>query len=124
MAKYVPPKQSTGGQIFDVLLIVVLIFVTLWLPIWLGLAGADKTYDAVENPSWEALGQNEVMAATWEQLGYTVESAEEIISSHYNYTIDWFALIVLGVALLGYFVFLFRVSDKEYREVIREKFEE
>lgn len=120
---YVPPKQSVAGQIADVVLVIVLIFVTLWLPIWLGLAGAAKNAEPIENPTWEALEQNEVMSSTWEKLGFDVNSAAEIITSRYDYHINWVALIVLAVALLGYFVFLFRVSDKEYKEIIAEKFD-
>ena len=33
-----------------------------------------------------------------------------------------FSLGVLAAVLIGYFVFLFKASDKEYREVIDEKF--
>ena len=29
----------------------------------------------------------------------------------------------VGIVLVGYFVFLFRASDREYREVIAEKFD-
>jgi len=31
-------------------------------------------------------------------------------------------LIIMTVVLIGYYVFLFRASDAEYREVIAEKF--
>ena len=45
-----------------------------------------------------------------------------MIQSKWDYTINWVQLILLTVALIGYFVFLFRASDKEYKEVIDEKF--
>jgi len=32
------------------------------------------------------------------------------------------ALGAVAIVVIGYFVFLFRASDKEYREVIAEKF--
>jgi hypothetical protein len=32
-------------------------------------------------------------------------------------------LIVTGLVILGYFVFMLKVSEKEYREVIAEKFD-
>jgi hypothetical protein len=31
-------------------------------------------------------------------------------------------LIIMIIVIVGYFVFLFRASDQEYREVIDEKF--
>lgn len=124
MAKYIPPQQSRAGQIGDVVLVIVLIFVTLWLPIWLKLAGAEKVHVPVENPTWETLEQNQVMADTWERLGYTEESAAEIITYRYDYKINYIELALLAFGLIGYFVFLFRMSDKEYKEIIAEKFDD
>jgi hypothetical protein len=31
-------------------------------------------------------------------------------------------LIILTIVIAGYFIFLFKASDKEYRDVIDEKF--
>ena len=122
MAKYIPPVQSKAGQIFDIVFVVVTIFVALWLPLQLGLAGAEKAIDPIAAPTWEALGQNATMVAIWETLGYTPETAHDIIQNRFHYKVDLGPLVLMGAVLLAYFVFLFRASDKEYRDVIDEKF--
>jgi hypothetical protein len=122
MAKYTPPEQDKALQFVDVIFILVAIFAALWLPLKLGLAGAAKAIDKIENPTWELLGQNATMASIWEKLGYTPETAHDIIQNRFHYNIDWLSLIIMAAVLIGYFVFLFRASDKEYREVIAEKF--
>jgi hypothetical protein len=124
MARYVPPVQSKAGQIFDIFFVVVAIFVALWLPLKLGLAGAEKMIDKLDVVTWETLNQNATMAGIWEKLGYTPETAHDIIQNRFHYVIDWPTLIIMAVVLIGYFVFLFRASDKEYREVIAEKFDD
>ena len=37
-ATYIPPKQGIAGQLFDVGFLLALVFATLFLPIWLGIA--------------------------------------------------------------------------------------
>ena len=123
MAKYSPPEQSSALQIVDIIFIVAAIFIALWLPLKLGFAGAAKEIDKIDNPTWETLGQNPTMVAAWEKLGYTPETAHDIIQNHFHYIIDWPTLILMGAVLVGYYVFLFWASDKEYREVIAEKFD-
>lgn len=140
--RYNPPKQSREGQIFDVFLLLVFVFGALYLPIYMDAAAVSRveklpegvTYttatDADGNTTktwsgltWESLGQNSTMQQQWEKLGYTVESAADIITMPFEYTIDivWFLITVVVIA--GYYVFVLKVSDKEYREVIRERFE-
>ena len=122
MAKYTPPEQDKTLQFVDVIFLLIAIFAALWLPLQLGLAGAAKAIDKIENPTWELLGQNATMVSIWEKLGYTPETAHDIIQNRFHYNIDWLSLILMAAVLIGYFVFLFRASDKEYREVIAEKF--
>ena len=122
MARYTPPVQSKSAQVIDIIFVVGTIFVALWLPLKLGLAGAAKAIDPLDAATWEALGQNATMASIWEKLGYTPETAHDIIQNRFHYIIEWPALITIAVVLIAYFVFLFRASDKEYREVIAEKF--
>ncbi|MGE3831889.1 MAG: hypothetical protein AB7F76_12915 [Parvibaculaceae bacterium] len=124
MARYTPPEQERALQFVDVVFLLVAIFVALWLPLKLGLAGAAKAIDKIENPTWELLGQNATMVSIWEKLGYTPETAHDIIQNRFHYNIDWLSLIVMAAILIGYFVFLFRASDREYREVIAEKFDD
>jgi hypothetical protein len=122
MARYTPPEQDKAMQFVDVGFLILAIFGALWLPLQLGLAGAAKAIDKIENPTWELLGQNATMVSIWEKLGYTPETAHDVIQNRFHYNIDWISLILMAAVLIGYYVFLFRASDKEYREVIAEKF--
>lgn len=121
---YEPPKQSKAGQLFDSAFLLVLVYVALFIPLILGLTGAGSTTQIPEEVSWETLGQNATMQAQWEKLGYTPDSAAEIISTRFDYTINPLLLLITAIVIIGYFVFLVKVSDKEYREVIREKFDQ
>ena len=75
-----------------------------------------------ENLTWEALEQNTVMQAQWGKLGYDLQGAAEAITKRYDYTFDWVWLLLTLAAIGGYFLFLVKQSDKEYRQVIAEKF--
>ena len=120
---YQPPKQSLAGQVVDVVVLLVLTVGALYLPLYMGLAGAAKTPAPIENPTWEALGQNEVEQAQWAVLGFPdAASANEIITARFDYTFSWMALAVMVVVVVGYFVLVVKLSDKEYREVIDERF--
>jgi hypothetical protein len=119
---YRPPEQSKAGQIFDSVFLLALVYVVLFAPLVLGLTGGGTTTKTVEQPTWEALGQNETMAAQWEKLGYTPESAAEIITTRFDYSINPLALIITALVIFGYFFFVIRFSDREYREVIDERF--
>jgi predicted PurR-regulated permease PerM len=136
---YEPPKQSVPGQLFDVGFVLALVFAALFLPIWLGIAtpsrveklppgvsytlGADKTTKTWKGLTWDALGQNPVMQQQWKKLGYTKESAADIITQPFDYTIDVAGVLITAVVILGYFLFLMFMSGKEYKQVIAEKFD-
>lgn len=123
MANYVPPVQSKLGQIIDVIVLVVLSVGALFVPLWLGLAGSSKLPGAVENPTWESLGQNAAMVEQWNKLGFAdAASAADMITARYDYTFSVSSLIVMVVVIVGYFFMMIRFSDIEYREVIAEKF--
>ena len=121
--RYEPPKQSGAGQFFDSAFLLVLVYVALFTPLILGLTGAGSTNVMPETVSWETLEQNEVMQGQWEKLGYTPDTAAEIITTKFDYSIDPLMLLITAMVIIGYFVFLVRVSDKEYRDVIAEKFD-
>jgi cytochrome oxidase assembly protein ShyY1 len=122
MARYTPPEQSKLLQFVDIFFLLIAIFGALWLPLELKLAGAAKEVDKIENPTWESLQQTPAQVTQWEKLGYDVNKAHDVIQNHFHYSIDWLALGVMTLVVLGYFIFLFRASDKEYRQVIAEKF--
>lgn len=120
---YEPPQQSGLGQFIDVLVLIVLTIGALYLPLWLGLAGAQKVPNPVTDPTWETLGQNAVAQERWVQLGYAdPAAAHDIITSRFDYSFEIWQLLVMAVVVIGYFVMIVRLSDKEYREVIAERF--
>ena len=123
MAKYIPPEQSRIMQIVDIAFVVAAIFLALWLPLQAGWAGVSRAIVKIENPTWELLGQTPAQVAQWNALGFAdAAAAHDIIQNKFDYSIDWMQLILMTAVLVGYFVFLFMASDKEYREVIDEKF--
>jgi hypothetical protein len=118
------------------------VFLALFLPLWLQIAvpsrveklPAGVTYTAATDANgtttktwtgltWEALGQNPTMQQQWEKLGYTAESAADIITQPFQYDIDYEGIGITAIVILGYYAFILWASKKEYREVIREKFE-
>jgi hypothetical protein len=120
---YQPPKQSLSGQIIDVITLLVLTVGALYVPLYLGLAGAAKTPAPIATPTWEALGQNATEQAQWAALGITdPAAANDIITARFDYSFSWAALITMAVLVIGYFILVVRLSDREYREVIDERF--
>ena len=125
MAHYQPPKQGKASQLVDVIVLVILTVGALFVPLWLGLAGAAKSVAApVANPTWEALGQTPAQAAKYEALGYTPESAHDLILARFDYSFSAGALLMMIVVIVLYYVLILRFSEVEYREVISEKFGE
>ncbi len=123
MAKYTPPEQSKGMQWVDIIFVVAAIFLALWLPLQAGWAGVSRAIVKIENPTWEALGQTPAQVEQWVKLGFAdAAAAHDIIQNKFDYTIDWVQLAIMSIVIIAYFVFLFRASDQEYKEVIDEKF--
>jgi vacuolar-type H+-ATPase subunit I/STV1 len=123
MAKYTPPEQPKVMQVVDIIFLVAAIFAALWLPLKAGWAGASKSIDVIADPTWETLGQTPTQVEQWVKLGYAdAAAAHDVIQNNFHYSIDWLQLVIMAAVVIGYFVFLFRASDMEYREVIDEKF--
>ena len=120
--RYEPPQQSKLGQVIDSLFLLALVFLALFAPLYLGLAGGGKTTIDFSEKTWAGLGQNETMAAQWEKLGYTPESAAELIASRLDYAFSPFELLITAIVVIAYFYILFHWSKKEYKDVIDEKF--
>lgn len=123
---YIPPKQGMFGQIFDTILVLLLVYASLMVPLlFKAEAKADAaaaTHAASVQVTWESLGQNAIQQEQWVKLGYDPDKAAELINSRFDYTIDPMMLIITILVVAGYFIFMLKVSDKEYREVIKEKF--
>jgi hypothetical protein len=125
MAYYQPPKQGKASQLIDVVVLVVLTVGALFAPLWLGMAGAAKTVaEPVAGATWETLGQNAAQAAKYEALGYTPETAHDLILARFDYGFSLGALVTMIAVILLYYFLILRFSEAEYREVISEKFGE
>lgn len=134
---YTPPEQSGIAQLFDSVLILALVFLALFSPLIFGLAGGGKVdvkfKDAAgieklwadlpaADKTWATLGQNAVMQAQWEKMGVSPDQAAPMISSRYDYSFSWLALLATAVVVIGYFWFVVFFSKREYQDVIDEKF--
>ncbi len=124
--RYKPPVQAGFGQFFDSIFILVLVYLALMAPLVLDFSEADDVTSEVTAeevaPTWESLGQNETMQGQWEKLDISVEEAAVIINDKFDYSINPMSLLFTLLVLVGYWIFMIKVSDKEYREVINEKF--
>ena len=124
-AEYVPPVQKGFGQLVDSIFLLVLVYCSLLAPLLLKAPDKPVQADAVKTQvSWRELGQNAAMEAQWRKLGYDSEQAKPIVTSKFNYEIEPVSLTVTALAILSYFVFVLRVSERQYRQVIAEKFQE
>jgi hypothetical protein len=119
---YNPPQQSQLGQVIDSLFLLGLVFLALFAPLYLGLAGGGKTTIEFADKTWAGLGQNATMAAQWEKLGYQPDTAAELISSRFDYSFSLTALLLTAIVVIAYFYILFHWSKKEYKDIIDEKF--
>ena len=125
MARYTPPEQSKIGQLIDVIVLMGLSIGALFVPLRLGMSGAAKVVATpVENPTWETLGQTTAQAAQYEALGYTPETAHDLILARFDYSFSWGSLILMAVIIIGYFFMMMKLSRQEYKDVINEKFGE
>lgn len=123
MNKYEPPRQSRFGQLFDSLLIMAVVLLALFVPLWLKLAGSGKVDKAFEDvKTWAGLGQNETMSKAWEGLGHTPETASAIIVPRFDYTFDPLWLAATAALIIGYFLVVLHFSKVEYRDVVEERF--
>ena len=126
MAKkpYVPPEQNLLGQFIDAMVILVLVCASLFAPFYYGLAGAGKTALEFVDKSFAGMAQTPLMQGIWEKLGFTAETAQPLIASRFDYTFSISAFLLTALVVIAYFGFVIRYSDKEYRDVIAERFDD
>ena len=121
--KYIPKKQSGIGQFIDSMFILVLVYVSLYIPLLMkSEAAADAAAGAAAKPTWESLHLPAVVQEQWVKLGYDAEKAAGLIGAKFDYTIDPLMLLITAGVIVGYFIYMVKASDKQYREVIAEKF--
>lgn len=120
---YKPPVQKGFGQFVDAMVVLALVYLSLLAPLLLGGTAAESEAPA-DKPvaTWEAMKQNETMAAQWQKLGFDAEAAEPIVSKKFSYEIEPLSLGITVAVIAIYFFFVLKVSDREYREVINERF--
>ncbi|MEX3789479.1 hypothetical protein AB3X96_30075 [Paraburkholderia sp. BR13439] len=122
-ADYVPPVQKGFGQLIDSIFLLVLVYCSLLAPLLLKAPDqAPATQAESKQVTWRDLGQNATMEGQWRKLGFDVQQAKPIITQRFDYQIEPVSLIATALVIVGYFVFVLRVSDKQYRQVIAEKF--
>ncbi|XSG83380.1 MAG: hypothetical protein ACPW61_06265 [Methyloligella sp. ZOD6] len=126
MAKaYRPPKQSNFGQFVDSIFLIALVYGSLMLPLMFNFGAGEEAAEAPAEQSeitWQSLQQNEVMQSQWEKLGYGPAEAAELINARFDYSIEPISLGITAAVILGYFLFVLKYSEKEYRDVIAERF--
>lgn len=120
--RYEPRKQASLNQLLDCLNLLMLVLTGLFAPLRLGLAGGGKTELSFADKTWDAMGQTAAQQAAWEKLGHTAETAQPLIASRFDYSFSLPEMIITAIVIIGYFWFVVRYSDKEYRDVIRERF--
>ncbi|MFC2252006.1 hypothetical protein ACETRX_20390 [Labrys portucalensis] len=119
---YQPPEQSALGQVIDSIVLLALVIASLFAPIALGLAGGGKVDLTFSDKSWTGMGQSSFAQSLWEKLGYTAETAAPIIASRFDYSFSLLAFLLTAAIIVIYFGFLIYFSEKEYRDVIAERF--
>jgi hypothetical protein len=129
-ANYIPPKQSRGGQLFDSLFILALLFVILFGVTYYSntsaAAGADKVrplsqlpITQVERQQYQKVidqGLSDLKGVNDQVAANTPKPGSE------QYPIGALALLLTVVVIGGYLAFVYVMSFREYREVIHERF--
>ncbi|GAA4917472.1 hypothetical protein EV188_101696 [Actinomycetospora succinea] len=124
---YEPPKQSVGGQLLDAVVVLALIFVTLFATTYITSAEDQATTEArplAEQPltPGERTQYQKMIDAGVADEPTLAAGVEANQPSDDKYEIDVLALIGTIVLLGLYLGFVYRTSFREYREVIEERF--
>lgn len=132
MPHYEPPRQKSWSQLADALIILALLFLTLFATTFvMQLEEAETTTAATsEQVQLSDLPVNEVERQQYQKMidaGVTdLASVNQSVADNRAATdkYDFSIAALLGtIALLaGYLGFVYRASFREYREVIEEKF--
>jgi hypothetical protein len=127
---YEPPKQSGRGQVIDSLIIMVLLFAVLFGVTYYVQSSASSS-ESAEKP----ISQLPITAAEKQQYQRMVDdeildlaTVNAQVEASYKrpgsdkYPISLWKLLLTVAVIGGYLVFVYKVSFKEYREVVRERF--
>lgn len=123
MSNYIPKIQHKRGQLFDSVFVLVLVYVSLYIPLFLesDAQSVDETV-ITQAHTWDSLNVSKVEQEQWQKLGFDETDAAEIINDKFDYTINPVMLTITALVIIGYFFFVLRISERQYREVIEEKF--
>ncbi len=66
----------------------------------------------------------EAQCLVFRGLGFTPETAHDLILARFDYSFSIGALLTMIVVIVLYYFLILRFSEVEYREVISEKFGE
>ncbi len=127
---YVPPKQGRRGQLIDAAFIMVLLFAILFGVTYYSNSAAAPSAEApvelselpitqVEQERYQRLideGLTDLQGANDQVAASTPRPGSE------QYPIDPLALLITIAVIGGYLGFVYLVSFRQYREVIRERF--
>lgn len=124
---YEPPKQSVRGQLLDAVVVLALIFVTLFATTYLteaedSAASAPRTLAELPVTPGERVQYQKMIDTGVSDLETISASVEANQAGDDKYDIDVLALVGTAVLLALYLGFVYRVSFREYREVVDEKF--
>jgi hypothetical protein len=127
---YVPPKQSKRGQIFDSVFILALLFAVLF-----GVTYYSNSAAAPSTPAAKPLSQLPITPTERQQYQKAIDEDlvdlqgvnDQVAAStpkpgSEQYPISLLAVLLTFGVIAAYLLFVYVVSFREYREVIREKF--
>jgi hypothetical protein len=127
---YEPPKQSGRGQVIDSLIILILLFAVLFGVTYYvqssASSGEEKNTPIAKLPITPAEKQQYQRMVDDEIVDVPTVNAQVSASfkrpGSEKYPISLWKLLLTIAVIGGYLVFVYMVSFKEYREVIRERF--
>ena len=127
----VMPSQSRGSQMADAAFLVALLFLTLFVTTF--VLADDAASGGAASTEVTAIEDLPISDAEKEQFGEMAElemvddetvaaSVEANSPSSGRYTFSWLALAGTVLLALAYLVFVYAMSLKEYREVVKARF--
>jgi hypothetical protein len=127
---YVPPKQSTRGQLFDSVFILALLFAVLFGVTYYSNTATAPTTSAVKPLAQLPLTpveRTQYQRAIDEDLVDLKGVNDQVAAStpkagSKQYPISLLALIATFGVIAAYLLFVYLMSFREYKEVIRERF--
>ncbi|ABG05443.1 conserved hypothetical protein [Rubrobacter xylanophilus DSM 9941] len=134
MTQYEPPKQGLRGQLLDAFIILALLFATLFLTTYVIERQTESETTGTETSETKPLSELALSSAEKQQFQKMInagiidlQATNEVVKTNQpttdKYNFSAISLIAtIGIIVL-YLAFVYWVSLREYKEVIREKFD-